>query len=274
MKMIKILFVSLLLLASNSIFAQREFVIDIWQGNPEVKSSDVADTAKIYVFLPENKKASGRAILICPGGGYSMLAMENEGTDWAPYFNRLGIAAIVLKYRMPHGKKEVPISDAEQAMRLIREHAKEWNIDPDDVGIMGSSAGGHLASTLATHSEGDALPNFQLLFYPRIILDSTIEQSSSHDNLLGKDAKRSDELLYSNNLQVSRTTPRALILFSNDDDDVPTTDGTSYYEALYHHDIPASIMIYPSGGHGFGMNPKYPYHLEMLVNVHSWLNSF
>lgn len=107
-------------------------------------------------------------MVICPGGGYQHLAMDHEGYDWAPFFNNMGIAAIVLKYRMPNGDKEVPISDAEEAIKLVRRNASNWNINPDDVGIMGSSAGGHLASTIATHAAKDARPDFQILFYPVI----------------------------------------------------------------------------------------------------------
>ena len=117
------------------------------------------------------------------------MAMDHEGYQWGPFFNNLGIAAIVLKYRMPHGKLDVPISDAEEAIRMVRRHAQEWHINPDDVGIMGFSAGGHLASTIATHSVKDAKPNFQILFYPVITMDPAFTHQGSHDNFMGKDAK-------------------------------------------------------------------------------------
>ena len=116
--------------------------------------------------------------------------MNHEGHDWAPFFNNMGIATVVLKYRMPHGVCQVPLEDAEEAMRLVRRNAKQWNINPDQVGIMGSSAGGHLASTLATRSKGDAAANFQILFYPVITMDPSFTHLGSHDNLLGKDAKK------------------------------------------------------------------------------------
>ncbi len=270
----KTLFTLSLLLCATAVSAQQQFVIDLWQGKPLEKSKDAADTAKVYVYLPAAKKASGRAIVICPGGGYGGLAMDHEGKNWAQFFNRMGIAAFVLKYRMPHGKKDVPISDAEQAMRLVRANAAQWNIDPDDVGIMGSSAGGHLASTIATHAKKDALPNFQILFYPVITMDPDFTHIGSHNNLLGEKAKKKDELQYSNDIQVSRTTPRALILLSDDDDVVVPANGVNYYFELYKHDVPASLMVYPTGGHGWGIGPDFEFHVEMLMNVKAWLDSF
>ena len=143
--------------------------------------------------------------------------MNHEGRDWATFFNNMGIATVVLKYRMPHGVSTIPLEDAEEAMRLVRRNAKQWNINPEQVGIMGSSAGGHLASTLATHSKGDAAANFQILFYPVITMDPNYTHRGSHDNLLGKEAKKKTERDYSNDLQVTRVTPRAFIALSDDD---------------------------------------------------------
>ncbi|MCD8306052.1 MAG: alpha/beta hydrolase [Prevotella sp.] len=273
MKTFKTLFFLLMLLSSYTLRAAEPLTVDLWPGAPAVKSSDAADTARVYIFLPA-AHATGRAILICPGGGYVGLAMEHEGTMWAQFYNSMGIAAIVLKYRMPHGNKNVPISDAEQAMRLIRANAAAWNINPDDIGIMGSSAGGHLASTVATHAKDDVRPNFQILFYPVITMDPEFTHMGSHDNFLGQKAKKKDEVEYSNDLQVSRTTPRALILLSDDDGLVVPANGVNYYFALYKHDIPASLMVYPTGGHGWGMSTDFAFHLEMLMNVRAWLNSF
>ena len=122
----------------------------------------------LRVFLPAPELATGRAVVACPGGGYSHLAVDHEGYDWAPYFNKQGIALIVLKYRMPKGDRTLPISDAEAAMKIVRDSADVWNLNPNDIGIMGSSAGGHLASTIATHARPELRPNFQILFYPVI----------------------------------------------------------------------------------------------------------
>ena len=163
MKMLKTLFACALFLIPSMAMAQQGLEMDLWPTSPKTSNGDPNDQAKVTVFLPEKKKSTGRAILICPGGGYHHLAFEKEGTLWAPYFNAQGIAVIVLKYRMPHGVSNVPREDAEEAMRLIRRMAEAWNINTSDVGIMGFSAGGHLASTIATHSKGDAAPNFQIL---------------------------------------------------------------------------------------------------------------
>ena len=156
-------------------------VINIWNGKAPY---DNGDKAELTIFLPSDK-STGRAIILCPGGGYDHLAFENEGTAWASFFNEQGIAAFILKYRMPKGNPLVPISDAEEAIKIVRKNAEKYKIDPDDVGIMGSSAGGHLASTIATHSKGDAKPNFHILFYPVITMDSSFTHLGSMKNLLG-----------------------------------------------------------------------------------------
>ena len=254
--------------------AQKIFDMDLYQGKPGVKSSDKTDTARVRVYLPEAKLATGRAIVICPGGGYEHLAMKKEGYDWGEYFMNKGIAAVVLKYRMPNGKPEVPISDAEAAIRLVRMNAQGWHIENNNVGIMGFSAGGHLASTVATHAKGDAKPDFQILFYPVITMAPAYTHMGSHDNLLGKNPKKKAEQLYSNDMQVTRSTPRACILLADDDNIVLPINGVNYYTELYRHDVPASIYVYPSGGHGFGMRSSYKYHVEMLLDLRAWLRSF
>ena len=245
----------------------------LWpKGAPHV--SDASDTAKVSIFLPEKRLATGRAVVILPGGGYSHLAMQHEGTDWATFFNQEGIAVIVLKYRMPHGDRRIPVEDAEEAIRMVRRNASHWNINPDDVGIMGSSAGGHLASTVATHAHSDARPNFQILFYPVITMEPDITHKGSHDNFLGKNAKRKEEREYSNDMQASRLTPRAWIALSDDDQVVLPANGVNYYVELYRHDVPASLHVYPSGGHGWGIRPTFKYHIEMLLELKAWLKSF
>lgn len=274
----KILFIAALLLIAAGVSAAERMSygkrINLWEKRPPHKSDNPKDTAWVKVFLPEKSKATGRAIVICPGGGYQHLAMEHEGTDWAPVFNNMGIAAIVLHYRMPHGDHRIPIEDAEQAMRLVRHNAKAWGISPNDVGIMGSSAGGHLASTIATHAESDAKPNFQILFYPVITMDSAFTHQGSHDNLLGKKAKKKQEMLYSNDTQVNRTTPRAWIALSDDDTVVLPANGFNYYFECYRHDVEASLHVYPSGGHGWGIRPAFRFHTEMMAELKAWLLSF
>lgn len=254
--------------------AQQKLETNLWpQGAPN-SNGDQADTAKVWVYLPNKKEATGRAVVICPGGGYQHLAMNHEGHDWASFFNNMGIAAIVLKYRMPHGNHEVPVSDAEQAIKLVRNNAANWNINPQDVGIMGSSAGGHLASTIATHSTGDAAPDFQILFYPVITMMSDITHKGSHDNFLGEKPKKKQETEYSNDLQVTRVTPRAFIALSDDDATVLPANGVNYYIELYRHDVPATLHVYPSGGHGWGNRDSFKYHNEMQLELKAWLRNF
>ena len=272
----KILFLSVALMAAMALeaAAPKPFELNLWPDGPKTSNGDPIDMAKVTVHLPDEKKATGRAIVICPGGGYSHLAMQHEGTDWAPFFNQQGIALIVLKYRMPHGNYTVPAEDAEEAIRLVRSHAEEWHISPQNVGIMGFSAGGHLASTVATHATGDAAPNFQILFYPVISMEQGTTHQGSRDNLLGKNPKRKLVNEYCNEQHVNKHTPRAFLVLANDDRAVPPVNSIGYYEALYQHNVSASMHIYPSGGHGFGIRQSFAYHLEMMLELKNWLSSF
>lgn len=274
MKITSILLTALLTLSALSLHAQRTLTADLWDGQTPPGKGEAGDTARIEVFLPDEHVATGRAIVICPGGGYEGLAMDHEGRQWASYLNNLGIAAVVLKYRMPHGRPSVPIADAEQAIRLTRANAREWNIDKDDVGIMGFSAGGHLAATVATKARDDAKPDFQILFYPVITMISDYTHHGSHDNFLGSGAKKKQEQEYSADQHVTRLTPRALILLSDDDHTVMAANGVNYYVELYRHDVPAALHVYPDGGHGWGINPSFRYHTEMLLDLRAWLASF
>ena len=255
-------------------FAQQTFTMNLWVKKAPNKNGDASDSAKVMVFLPEKKKATGRAVVICPGGGYAGLSMAKEGTDWAEFFNNMGIAAIVLKYRLPHGKPEVPVSDAEEAMKLVRRNAAAWNINTRDVGIMGFSAGGHLASILAVHGEGAAKPDFQILFYPVITMMPEFTHQGSHDQLLGDNAKKKKEQQYSSDMHVTRVTPRGLIILCDDDNVVQPSNGVNYYTELYRHDVPASLHVFPDGGHGWGAKIGFKYHLEMIFLLKAWLGSF
>ena len=228
----------------------------------------------LRVFLPAPELATGRAVVACPGGGYSGLAVNHEGYDWAPYFNKQGIALIVLKYRMPKGDRTLPISDAEAAMKMVRDSADVWNLNPNDIGIMGSSAGGHLASTIATHAPEVLRPNFQILFYPVITMDKSFTHMGSHDNLLGKDASADLEKEFSNEKQVTKETPRAFIVYSDDDKVVPPANGVNYYLALNKKGVPSVLHIYPTGGHGWGIREDFLYKSEMQNELTSWLRSF
>lgn len=237
------------------------------------KTFDI-ENPSLRVFLPAGNLATGRAVVACPGGGYSGLAVNHEGYDWAPYFNKQGIALIVLKYRLPNGDRTLPISDAEAAMKMARDSAAVWNLNPYDIGIMGSSAGGHLASTIATHAQPEVRPDFQILFYPVITMDRSYTHMGSHNNLLGKDASAELEAEFSNEKQVTKDTPRAFIAYSDDDKAVPPANGVNYYLALNKNNIPAVLHIYPSGGHGWGIREGFLYKNEILDNLTSWLRSF
>ena len=274
-----VMMIGMLLMAAMGVQAQKKGMkMDLWPNGATYASSDKEDKAELTVYLPDAKKATGRAVVCCPGGGYTHLAMDHEGHQWATFFNNQGIALIVVKYRMPHGNREIPISDAEEAIRTVRRNAVDWHIDRKDVGIMGFSAGGHLASTVATHAKGEAAPNFQILFYPVITMDPAFTHMGSHDAFLGTDLPKKEqkklEYEYSNDLQVNRTTPRAFIALSDDDRAVPAANGFNYYSECYRHDVPASLHIYPTGGHGWGYRETFAFHYQMLFELKGWLESF
>ncbi|MBR2243987.1 MAG: alpha/beta hydrolase [Prevotella sp.] len=274
MKIQKTFLIWALLFISSFTYAQQGLEMDLWSSAPKTSNGDPNDLAKVTVFLPSKNVATGRAVVICPGGGYQHLAFEKEGTSWAPFFNAQGIAVIVLKYRMPHGVWQVPLEDAEEAMRLVRRMSVAWDINPKEVGIMGFSAGGHLASTVATHSSGDAAPDFQILFYPVITMEQGITHKGSRENLLGKKPKRKLMNQFCNEQHVSGSTPRAFIVLAHDDKAVSPLNSISYYEELCLHKVPATMHIYPSGGHGFGSLQSFLYHYEMMLELKAWLRSF
>lgn len=259
------------------------FDIDLWpQGLPNSNGIDKTQPfddsqrnfkPSVRVFLPQADKANGMAVVCCPGGGYSHLATDHEGYDWAPFFNERGIALIVLKYRMPRRVTEVPISDAREAVRLVRSHAEEWHINTSKVGIMGSSAGGHLASTIATHSTPVEAPNFQILFYPVISMQPGVTHKGSHDNLIGVDASSELNHNYSNATQVTRQTPPAIMLLSDDDTAVPSRNSVEYYLALRAAGVKSTLHIYPSGGHGWGFRTNFRFHNSMLNDLSDWLKT-
>jgi len=263
---------------------QNAFDIDLWpNGLPNSNGIDKTqpfDDSKqnfkpsIRVFLPDAAKATGRAVVCCPGGGYSHLATGHEGYDWAQFFNERGIALIVLKYRMPHANPDVPISDAKEALRVVRENAQKWHINPKKVGIMGSSAGGHLASTISTHSDTLTAPAFQILFYPVVTFDYQYTHKGSRHGLIGENAPQELVNLYSNELQVTTKTPPAIMLLSDDDGLVVPQNSVNYYLALKKNHVKATMHIYPSGGHGWGCRENFKYHKEMMADLSAWLESF
>ena len=269
----KLLFLAMLLVSVVA-SAQKPLEMNLWPEGPKTSNGDSEDMAKVWVYLPDEKMATGRAVVCCPGGGYQHLAMQHEGHDWAPFFTSQGIAFVVLKYRMPHGHYTVPAEDADEAIRLVRRHATEWHVNTQDVGIMGFSAGGHLASTVATHSKGDAAPDFQILFYPVISMEQGITHNGSRQNLLGKKPKRKLVNLYCNEQHVKSHTPRCFLAVAGDDRAVPPLNSLNYVQELYAAKVPTSLHVYPTGGHGFGIRQSFAYHLELMLELKAWLRSF
>jgi acetyl esterase/lipase len=224
----------------------------------------------LTIFTPKNSSASRAAVIIFPGGGYHLNAIKHEGMDVAKVLNEWGITAFVLKYRIPNDgtmiNKEIgPLQDAQQAISVVRENAAKWNIDPDKIGIMGFSAGGHLASTAGTHYKKSVLPSaikvnlrpdFMVLGYPVISFTDSIGHIGSRDNLLGKTPSEGKILEYSNELQVTADTPPTFIIHAADDKGVLPANSIAFYESLVKHNVPAELHIYERGGHGFGIiNP-------------------
>ena len=240
-------------------------------GAGNVFAQKILDIDSMRVFLPA--QCNGTAILALPGGGYSHLAVAHEGYDWADFFNQQGIAYIVLRYRMPEGDKLRPISDVQKALAYIRSRAVEWGINPKKVGIMGSSAGGHLASTIATHSDAKTAPAFQILFYPVISMDERKSHAGSCRNFLGSAPKQSVIDLYSNDKQVTSATPPALILLCYDDTVVPPDNGIRYSMNMVTKGANAILLSYPDGGHGWGFNKDFKHHDEMLLQIKAWLRT-
>ena len=231
--------------------------------------------ASMVVYLPE--KPTGRAVVDCPGGGYSHLATQHEGHDWAAWFNKRGVVFGVLTYRMPNGDRNIPLGDAQQAVRTMRDSAQVWGINPIDVGIMGFSAGGHLASAVSTHSEYDCRPNFSILFYPVISMNQRESHKGSCNNFLGEEGAKNEALVKawsSQNAVRSHLTPPAIILTASDDRTVPPlTNGVAYYQQMRRAGNDCALYIYPSGGHGFGFRSSWTYHSQMLTDLDTWLGT-
>jgi len=285
-KHICILLSYLFLGSIGALYAQNE-IITLWQnGIPnaitnsdykeieEVNDGRLTRVSKVSiptlaVFLPEKSKFNGTAIVICPGGGYSHLAMDKEGLKVAKWLNTLGISAFVLKYRLPsdlimENKTIGPLQDAQEAMRAIRRHANRWNINPEKIGIMGFSAGGHLASTLSTHYSDEvyvhdttsAKPSFSILIYPVISMEDEITHKGSKSNLLGNAPSQDLTALYSNEKQIDSLTPPTFLVHATDDKAVPVENSIKYYMALKNNNVMAEMHIYERGGHGFGLGVK------------------
>ncbi|CAA9200946.1 Acetylxylan esterase [Flavobacterium bizetiae] len=236
----------------------------------KVQSTSLVSIPTLSVFLPPTPKPNQAAVIIFPGGGYQHLAIDKEGTKVAEWFNSLGIAAFVVKYRLPSDKimknKNIgPLQDAQEAVRYVRQNAAKYNIDATKIGILGFSAGGHLASTLATHydektyettSKVSARPDFSLLIYPVISMQNDITHKGSQISLLGNTP--SQELLdsFSNEKKVNAQTPPTFLVHATDDTTVLPENSINFYLALKNNGVPAELHIYEKGGHGFGLGVK------------------
>jgi acetyl esterase/lipase len=246
-------------------------IIRLWDDRaPRATGDKDADIPTIQVFLPDPAKANGCAVVICPGGGYCGLAMGYEGTDVAKWFNTHGVAAFVLKYRIAPYGQPMPMLDGQRAIRLVRMNSKAWGIDWKRIGIMGFSAGGHVASTVGTHWDKyipaspdpvngqSCRPDFMLLVYPVITMKPKIAHEGSRRNLLGDKPPQKLVDLYSNELQVKDDTPPAFIVASKTDDVVPVKNSELFADALKAHKIPHEFLELPTGNHGYGMAANDP----------------
>ena len=231
--------------------------------------------AQMVCFLPATP--SGRAIVGVPGGGYSVLSNGHEGVLASNWMNQRGIAYFVVNYRLPEGDRTKPISDVEKGIRIVRDSATVWGINPHDVGIMGFSAGGHLSSVISTHSPFELRPDFTILFYPVISMDERVSHKWSCRNFLGEEGQKDAALVrdFSTDKAVRRhLTPPACIIMASDDRLVPpVTNGVQYYSAMRNAGNECAMYIYPTGDHGFGFGPWFKYHDRMLDDLGAWLDA-
>lgn len=244
----------------------------------------------IDVYLPSKSNANGQAMLIFPGGGYGILAYDWEGSDIAKVLNAKGIAGIVVKYRLPNSKSIktkhlAPLQDAQRAMRLVRANAAKWNIKNDQIGVIGFSAGGHLASTIGTHYNDEvyqkrdstddlsARPDFMALIYPVITFtNQEVVHKGSRNNLLG-DLKDDTKLnaYFSNELHVTKETPPVFLLHAQDDLGVPVENSLLFYKALQKVNVLAEMHLYPKGGHGFSLAAKNKHLSTWATRLTDWI---
>ena len=274
----------IIFLLSSNLWSQSE-IIELWpKGIPNsINNSDYKEEPKIAengiltstskvsiptlsIFLADPKITNGSAVVIFPGGGYKHLSMDKEGSKIAKWFNSIGISAFVLKYRLPSDlimkdKRIGPLQDAQEAIRMVRRNASKWKLDPNKIGIIGFSAGGHLASTLSTQynervyeaDQTSAKPDFSILMYPVISMDNNITHLGSKENLLGKTPSVEDIQNYSNELGVDENTPATFLVHASDDGAVLVENSINYYKALKEYGVTAEMHVYEDGGHGFGL---------------------
>lgn len=285
-------------------FSQNE-IIPLWNGDiPNSQKSEdkevilstdatrisLVQTPTLEVFLPTKKSNTGRAVIICPGGGYHNVVYDWEGTDIAKWFNSKGIAAFVLKYRLPNTKSvkvsyEAPLQDAQRALRIVRSQSEKWQINPNKIGIMGFSAGGHVASTLGTQFNNPnkfkettidsifARPDFMILVYPVVTMKLDYTHKGSRLSLLGEHPSEALINQYSNELQVTQNAPPTFIVHSGDDTAVPVENSLNLYKALKDKGVKTEMHIYPEGGHGYSLALGKGYLQTWTDRLYAWLQS-
>ena len=240
----------------------------------EIQPHRLVNTTKavLYVYNADPAKATGQAVVICPGGGYAKLSMDQEGYLMAQWLAKNGIAAFVLEYRLPNAHKEIPLEDTVEAIRFVRKKAKKYNIDPKKVGVMGFSAGGHLAASASNIPPVEDRPNFSVLFYPVVIANHYTSHVGSFRNLLGKGFNQADADDFSMEKLASENTPPTILLLSDDDATVPAAGAAMYYATLRYHGVKASMYVFPEGGHGWGNYDKFSYQKEWQHLLLRWLS--
>ena len=240
-------------------------------GQQTVEAVRLSTGASIKIYKSEEAVANGRAVLVIPGGGYAYVAGGYEGADWAPMLNELGYTVAVLTYTTPPTAPDGPLNEAREAMQVLRGAPERYHTATGQIGVMGFSAGGHLASTVATHTEGDERPVFQVLFYPVITMNASNTHAGSRENLLGKNPSSALVRLYSNETQVTADTPPAYLCWADNDGTVPTINSTSYASALRRAGVDVHTKHFATGGHGFGFKPDYQYHNQIVSDLTAWL---
>ncbi|MCM1449367.1 MAG: alpha/beta hydrolase [Clostridiales bacterium] len=261
-------------IAISTLSMSAQQVMNVWPDGP-ADDNGADNVATLTVYHPDkNVENTGKALVICPGGGYVFLAMDHEGHEMAKMLAGKGITAAVLKYRLPNGHHTIPADDAREAIRIVRRNAQEWGVDPAKIGISGFSAGGHLASTVLTHHKDSlSMPNYGVLYYPVISARPGITHDGSANALLGAsvgDSKLVAE--YSNDEKVDANTPPTILLLSTNDNTVWIDNSLQFYRALARNGVETEIHIYPVGGHGWGMHETFPYHQAVVDNMLRWIN--
>lgn len=240
--------------------------------NENNRISNVSES-ELWIYEVSKDINTRKAVVVCPGGGYVKLAIDHEGEDFAHWLNKQGITAIVLKYRMPNKHMMVPLHDGQEAIKYVRQHAEELDIDPDKIGVAGFSAGGHLAASVSNHltEEGvSSKPNFSILYYPVISMRENAHPGSMSE-LLGDNPTSENIEYFSLEKQVTAETPPTIIFASYDDQTVSVENSLDYYQALLDKNIEASLYVFPKGGHGWGMRTSFEYHNDMLTLLSKWL---